>query len=274
MNMDYLELLMGVGRIAGNLGHIQEMAKAAMANEFVQIVLLAFGLCNCFLGYRLMRFWFFLFGAALGGGLGYGLGISFLDDSNLALGTMVAGAVILGALAFFIYQAGIFLFCSVVGAAILTFVFRPNTSFLFFLCLLAGGVVGFLAVKFVRPIVIVTTSVQGGMSAGAALAGLLSWGKYPGIALGAGIALCGILVQWATTKGKKSVHREPKEASREKRASREFVREEEDDDFPEESYSREYDKKENDNLPQVALPEEWEKELWKEELERKNRKGK
>ena len=35
-------------------------------------VLLVFGVINCILGYRLLRFWMMLFGFVIGAGLGYG----------------------------------------------------------------------------------------------------------------------------------------------------------------------------------------------------------
>ena len=81
------------------------------------------------------------------------------------------------------------------------YVSRPTTSRAFFLCSLAGGILGALTLKFSRGIIIVGTSILGGTLAGMSLAKLGGMEEIPfGVGMSLGIIALGMIVQFAINK--------------------------------------------------------------------------
>lgn len=160
-------------------------------------VILLVGLLNVFLGYRLMRFWMMLGGFALGVGggvfVGYHLGLS--RNSLLLLAGVLA--VVCAVLSFIIYTWGIFVLSMFLGAGISIYVVHPTTSLSFFLCILLGVGMGVLGVKFSREIIIVGTSLLGGLMAGMSISNYTDLPSLPfGLLMGVAIGLLGMLVQF------------------------------------------------------------------------------
>ena len=165
-------------------------------------VIMIFGVMNCILGYRLLRFWMMLGGFMLGASLGF-LGAHTMEVSNkyIYIGAMLAGGVVLAVIAFLIYKAGVFMLGAGIGWAVSIYVIHPMTSASFFLCILAGVGLGALGVRYCREVLIVATSLIGGIMAGVSLAKLGNLGEFPyGIAMSAAFALLGMLIQFAINK--------------------------------------------------------------------------
>ena len=55
------------------------------------------------------------------------------------------------------------------------YVLHPTSSLVFFLCILAGVLLGSLAMKWAREVIIVGTSLMGGAMAGVSAAKLEAW---------------------------------------------------------------------------------------------------
>lgn len=170
-------------------------------------VSLIIALLGCFFGYKLSKLFMSLTGLLVGAVVGGFIGTNFLDGS----GGMVAvcalvGAILLAILAYRIYQAGIFLLCFglafMAAASILPF----TGDIQFFLSVVVGFIVGSLALKFIRPVIIITSAVVCGSSAAGLLITLCdlmnigSFSSYP-LLLTVGIVALGILVQFLTTSG-------------------------------------------------------------------------
>ena len=166
--------------------------------------LLVFGVLNCILGYRLLRFWMMLF--AFGIGMGLGFGGSFLMDAGsmaVRLGIGAGVGVVLAVIVFFSYKAGIFVLGAGLGIGLGVYILHPTTSLMFFICLLIGVLMGSLAMKWAREVIIVGTSLLGGAMAGMSLAKLSGLANLPyGVGLSVGFALLGMLIQFATNKPK------------------------------------------------------------------------
>ncbi len=189
-----------------SLGNLGEIGRVAL------LVVLILGVANCFFGYKLMKVWLAFVGVLTGAGLGYGLSIYFLESRGLSLAIAAVGAVLFGAAAFWIYQAGVFLFGLCAGTLGGSFLFRPTTSLGFFLCMLLGAAIGFAGVKFVKPIIIFLTSLAGGMSVGVSAVYLENLGGMPlGIALGAGTTVLGVVIQTHTTRDEEEEEEEQPE---------------------------------------------------------------
>lgn len=175
-------------------------------------VSLIIALLGCFFGFKLSKLFMSLTGLLVGAIAGGAIGTAFLNAS----GSMIAvyaliGAIILAILAYRIYQAGIFVLCFglsfMAAASILPF----TGDIQFFLSVVVGFIVGSLALKFIRPVIIITSAVVCGSSAAGCLTALgqlmhmdyLS--SYP-LLLTVGFIILGILVQFFTTSGGRHKH--------------------------------------------------------------------
>lgn len=164
--------------------------------------LLIFGIMNCILGYRLMRFWMMLGGFFVGAALAfvsvYTMGTE--TKSTYMIAVLVTG-IIFAVIAFLIYKAGVFILAAGIGWTLSIYFIHPTSSAVFFACILIGIALGSLAVKYCREVIIVTTSLCGGVMAGVSLAKIGSLADFPyGFGLSAGFAVLGMLIQFAINK--------------------------------------------------------------------------
>ncbi len=199
---------MGVGlreylrRLMEMIERVRTMQITSQTQMIVFAALLVFGLLNCVLGYRLLRFWVMLFGFIAGAMGGY-LIIKNLQvqEKIYYLGAMIGLGIIVAVIAFLIYKAGIFLLAAILGVTASIFFLRPTSSAVFFLCLLIGAALGFLSVKFSREVIISATSLMGGAIAGLSLGKIGAIPEIPyGLGMAAGFAVLGMLVQFVTNK--------------------------------------------------------------------------
>lgn len=152
-----------------------------LVNRFMMVifaVILVFGVLNCILGYRLLRFWMMLGGFLVGGGLAlvvvHTMGIQ--EKSTMLIAALAAG-VVFAVIAFLIYKAGVFILAAGIGWQASIYFLHPTSSAVFFACILIGVALGSMAVKYCREVLIVATSLIGGIMAGVSLH---SWksGRY------------------------------------------------------------------------------------------------
>lgn len=165
-------------------------------------ILLVFGLMNCILGYRLLRFWMMVFGFLLGAAGGLFLVYRWQTSEKLFYLAAMAGAgIVLAIVAFMVYKAGVFILGTGLGLFISVYVIHPTTSLAFFICLLIGAGLGALAMRYEREVIIVGTSLLGGVLSGFSMARLGGLSQMPyGLGLSAGCALLGMVIQFAINK--------------------------------------------------------------------------
>ena len=78
---------------------------------------------------------------------------------------------------------------------------HPTSSAVFFACILIGVALGSMAVKYCREVLIVATSLIGGIMAGVSLAQLGNLADIPyGLGISVGFAVLGMLIQFAINK--------------------------------------------------------------------------
>ena len=195
------DILKNVLNIAARIHDMQAAGTLTMA--FFGIVLV-FGLVNCILGYRLLRFWMMIFGFLMGAGAGFfGVYEAGVSDKTIYVVVMLIAGVILAVISFAIFKAGIFIIGAGIGLTVTIYLIHPTTSFTFFLCLLTGVGLGFLALRYEREVIIVGTSILGGILSGFATAKLANMEEIPfGIIFSVGFALVGMLIQFAINKPK------------------------------------------------------------------------
>jgi F0F1-type ATP synthase assembly protein I len=187
------------------------MAQQAASMTMLWLVLKAlFGGLNCFLGYRLIKVWIACGGVLIGAGIGY-LAASHMSKSTAVVWvvTIVAGLV-LGALAYEIYLAGVFMiawFMTAEAAVSLSSKFNISDKtqlVIIIIGVLIGILVGVLSVKFARPALIAITSFSGAVSVSTGIMGAFKQDSglvMIGVALV--LAVLGFYVQWITTERNK-----------------------------------------------------------------------
>lgn len=181
-------------------------AAAGMASLWLAVKLL-FGLLNCFMGYKLLKFWVAACGFLIGMVGGFIGGHYFTERAGVAWIAAVCCGLVLGVLAYEIYLVGAFLLGWVM--TVFTFLSMRNLTelsdkmeiLMLALGAVAGIAVGALIVKFARPSIILSTGISGGITVATGITGLLKWDNllYM-LGIGAVIAVCGIIFQWNTTK--------------------------------------------------------------------------
>lgn len=183
-------------------------------------VLLVLGILNCVFGYRLIRFWMMVGGFFVGAVLAF-ICVRSMDiqDKTVWGAAVVVTGIIFAVIAFLIYKAGVFLLAAGIGWALSIYFIHPTSSAAFFACILIGIALGTLAVKYCREVLIVATSLIGGLIAGVSLGRLGGLDEFPyGIGLSAGFALLGMLIQFAINKP----HSEDEDAEPENRVESEY----------------------------------------------------
>lgn len=220
------EILIRVMNIVNRVRNMQDLNMFAYA---VFGLLLVFGIMNCVLGYRLLRFWVMLFGFGIGAVAG-ALCMYYVnaEDMMYYLGAMVIGGLVIGIIAFLSYRLGIFILGAGTGLLLSLYILHPTTSFVFFVCLLIGLGLGGLGLRFCREVIIVVTSLAGGLLTGVSAAKLFGLAEFPyGILISAGAAALGLLIQFAMNHPEED--EEDDEETEEQR--REAKRKQEEDDY-------------------------------------------
>ncbi len=176
-----------------------------LVNRFMMAifaVILVFGILNCILGYRLLRFWMMVGGFLVGGGLALIIvrTMGTQEKSTMMIAALVTG-IIFAVIAFLIYKAGVFILAAGIGWALSIYFLHPTSSASFFACILIGVALGSMAVKYCREVLIVSTSLIGGVMAGISLAKLGNLADFPyGLGMSVGFAIIGMLIQFAINK--------------------------------------------------------------------------
>lgn len=221
--MDFLLRIMNIIERVRTSSSVSDVAMIGFG------ILLVFGFVNCILGYRLLRFWMMIFGFVIGAGLGLGAAFTMgYRDRFTMIAAAVGVGIVLAVIAFMSYKVGIFVLGAGLGLGVGVYVLHPTTSLTFFLCILLGVVLGTLAMKWAREVIIVGTSILGGAMAGVSLAKLGGLPDIPyGIVLSVAFAVLGILIQFATNRKKYEDYEDDEdyeEDSRSRRREREQER--------------------------------------------------
>lgn len=126
----------------------------------------AWGLLDCFFGYRIFKVTIMLWGVLLGAILGHFAAQALALGTAFKVGALVAGALLGGGLAFLLYLAAVFLTGFLFGATLgLLLLASVNHMVAILSSFLLGIVGGFLAVKLQRVVLILATAVLGSFRA-------------------------------------------------------------------------------------------------------------
>ena len=164
------------------------------------VIALILALIGCFFGYKLSRLFMGITGQIVASQ------ILHVEGFASVLCIILCGAVI-ASLAFWIYRIGIFILCFALAFSAAGTLFPFEGDVQFFANVITGLIVGVLAVKYMRPVIILTSAIVCGTSATGLLPGVT---EYMGIttlsslnssaALTLALCMLGIAVQFLTTK--------------------------------------------------------------------------
>lgn len=198
------------------------------------VITLVLALLACFLGYKLARVFMTITGFGAGLMIGWLIATQVLKVNGwLITLCTIAGGVLFALFSYWIYVVGIFVLCFmlafVAAAALLPF----SGDLQFFLSTLIGFLVGALAIKFIRPVIIFSSAIVGGSIASGLIASICqhmnvyTFSKFTAGGMTLIICILGIIVQLLTTsdadeekrKMKKALKKEQRKAKRREKAA-------------------------------------------------------
>lgn len=177
---------------------------AGILNTQILIISIVVGAVLCIFGLRLMRILSAVVGILIGAGIGAGVG-AVLGLEGMAMLAVVAGCgLVMALVSFFLKRVGAFLsvFCYAFGALMTVF---PIDMKLFLL--LAGAialVLAVLAAVYMEPVVVIVSSIAGGLMAGPAIISLLGMDEkiWIGYIIAVVFAVVGVMIQLLMQSGK------------------------------------------------------------------------
>lgn len=149
---------------------MSEISSFLTVEHVVLMIGVIISLLQCFMGYRLIRFYVAAAGLIAGYGLFYGIAAVWVSNNPyLPVLAGVIGGVLLCLLSFRLYLVGTFLFCGILAFGAVQGIPVPMDS-LWETVLLWAGVAAFvtagiLSVKLTRPFLILVTAAIGSISA-------------------------------------------------------------------------------------------------------------
>lgn len=191
------QFLKGVNSDTVNQVVSENMMIALIVTTVIGIFLSMFGL-------KLICLWSALLGLAAGAGIGFAVTELAGLEPMIVVGATIGGGIVLAFLAGFFYRFGIFLLALLSGTYIAILFVNPQDWIFLGVCLAIGIVIALLALKFVEPIMIVVTSIIGGVLAGDAIATLAELDnpifRYGIMVL---VAIVGGIIQFTLESGKR-----------------------------------------------------------------------
>ncbi len=192
-----MEELLGFDLLEG----IEDIVSGATDWFGVAVLLgvLLVGLFNCFLGFKLFRFVVSVSFGAVFAAIGAVIGRGLFEELTFVIFVVAVGFFALGAwLGVKLYKVGVFLYLMAVTVVVALLIFMGldmDSTASLVLALFLGIAMGVVGVILVKPVVILSTGINGGINVGMAAAGLL--GSTPaGVLCGLLLAVLGIIVQF------------------------------------------------------------------------------
>lgn len=175
------------------------------------IITLILGIVYCFFGFKAVKFLSTLVGFCIGLGIGYAIASTAKLEQPLTLVVPIIGAVMFAILGFFLYRIGVFLVVllavSSIASSLLLEYTKLDETVVMIAALVVGVILSILCVVYLRPIVIISTALAGGlMFSNELFENLIKVRWSPQVEtivrLGVGVilALIGMIYQFQSTK--------------------------------------------------------------------------
>ena len=180
----------------------QALAGASMA---VLAIALVICLINCFFGLKMIKVWAALLGFVIGFMLGAGVCGYFGVDGMVAGAIGIVVGIAVGALGFWLYLAAVFILAWLFGISIAGGILGMDTMVKVIVVIVIALVFAVIALRFVEPVMIILTGLQGGLAAGSIVVQMASLpGAYTSYIIGGILAVLGIVVQFILESKRKA----------------------------------------------------------------------
>ncbi len=162
----------------------------------------------CFFGYRFYRVCITIFGFLFGTAVSYGLLSSYTQVQDpLKLIIAVAIGAVIAALAYVLYKLGVFvmvLVCLFFASVMLLSETGMDSTTMLILSLAIGVVFAILSVKYMKPILILSTGLAGGQGTVKVICDMIGMNNSIALTiLGIAVGVLGIWFQFKNDKGMK-----------------------------------------------------------------------
>ena len=167
---------------------------------------LVLALLGCFFGFKFSKMFMSLTGFLVGCVLGYLAAVKLIHtEGTLTFLCIAVGGILFAMLAYWIYRAGIFILCFALAFMAAASLLPFTGDIQFFLSTLTGFIIGSLALKYIRPVIIVTSAIVCGSSAVGLLVkvsellGIYTFSHISMAGLTVIVCVLGMAVQFLTT---------------------------------------------------------------------------
>lgn len=161
---------------------------------------LVIALIQCFFGYKIIRSWISIIGFLIGAVLGYG--IIYLITGQMLYSFLggIVGGILFAILAYKVYLFGIFAIASLSTYYLCVTYLTMDSKYLQLVSIAIAIVIAVLAVKYMRPAIILLTAFTGAITAMETLPTFLPLQATNTLLYVAVLGLAGTAVQFLTTK--------------------------------------------------------------------------
>ncbi|MBQ9156473.1 MAG: DUF4203 domain-containing protein [Eubacterium sp.] len=182
------------------------------------VITLILALLLCFFGYKFARIFMSITGFLAGAVIGLTVSYKFFDLTGplVILCTLAAG-IIIALLSFHIYMAGLFILCFILAFMAAASLLPFTGDIQFFLATLTGFIIGSLSLKFIRPVMILSSALVGAATAAGLIAaisgrmGFMTLSRVSDALITLVLCILGIIVQFLTTRNPEKKARKKKE---------------------------------------------------------------
>lgn len=161
---------------------------------------LVIALIQCFFGYKIIRSWISIIGFLIGAVLGYGIVYLIVAELLYSFIGGIIGGILFAILAYKVYLFGVFAIASLSTYYLCVTYLTLDMKYLQLLSILIAIAVAILAIKYMRPAIIVLTAFTGAFTAMETIPTFLPLAYENILLYTAALGLAGTAVQFITTK--------------------------------------------------------------------------
>lgn len=161
---------------------------------------LVIALIQCFFGYKIIRSWISIIGFLIGAVLGYSIVYLIVGEMLYSFLGGIVGGILFALLAYKVYLFGVFAIASLSTYYLCVTYLTMDIKYLQLVSVVIAIVVAILAVKYMRPAIIVLTAFAGAFTAMETLPTFLPMASQNILLYTAILGLAGAAVQFLTTK--------------------------------------------------------------------------
>jgi|GEM_PF-5971809 len=188
--------------IYNNLTNEFNIAKSDIGLKGTSALSGLFNLFLCFFGYRYHRFLIAVAGFIVGAEASYRMLVGVTMDSAAKMLIYIIAGLVCSLIAYSFYRLGVvvLVFAATYNIVLPLITNYVGTTYSMYIAIVAGLLVGFIALRLMRPVIIIATGLSGGLNAVSAFAAIFGYTNSTVLlVVGIVVAVLGILYQFKNT---------------------------------------------------------------------------